>query len=416
MKIAIIGAGISGVTTAYALAHDGHAVTVFEKNSAIAEGASFANAGVLSTSLALPLSHPAWPRKKWFAYLRTSEKLALRFGTQWNDLQWLWRWRNTPDPARFLANTHAASALIAYSMEQLNEIIGKNTLQIEQSQGSLVLFDTEKDYIGFSTKADALAELGVPTKHLTPEEVWKLEPGLNRESPLHSGVAMPQDKVANCRQFAQLIKEKLQNAGVKLQFGAHITRISNHGQPSLQIAQNHDSVPFDKIVICAGNGASELITTPSLKNALNSIQSYSLSVAIKEQLHAPQAAVFDHATQLTISRIGNRIRVWGGHEMGRSAKVNANVVRNFYHVLQQRFPGSSNLQNGTQIYKSSLLLSHDGLPLIGTSPLENVLLNTGHGPNHWAMACGSAKVIADQVAHRKPAVETLAFSPNRFLK
>ena len=57
MKIAIVGAGIIGVTTAYELAHDGHEVTVLEQRSAAAEEASFANAGLLSPYLTIPCTH-----------------------------------------------------------------------------------------------------------------------------------------------------------------------------------------------------------------------------------------------------------------------------------------------------------------------------------------------------------------------
>ena len=48
MKIAIVGAGIIGVTTAYELAADGHEVTVFERHGAAALETSFANAGVVA--------------------------------------------------------------------------------------------------------------------------------------------------------------------------------------------------------------------------------------------------------------------------------------------------------------------------------------------------------------------------------
>ena len=57
MKIAIVGAGIVGVTTAYELASDGHEVTVFEQRSAAAEEASFATAGLLAPHLLLSLIH-----------------------------------------------------------------------------------------------------------------------------------------------------------------------------------------------------------------------------------------------------------------------------------------------------------------------------------------------------------------------
>ena len=63
MKIAIVGAGIIGVTTAYELAADGHEVTVFERRGAAAEETSFANAGVVAPGYVTPWAAPGMPTK-----------------------------------------------------------------------------------------------------------------------------------------------------------------------------------------------------------------------------------------------------------------------------------------------------------------------------------------------------------------
>ena len=63
MKIAVIGAGIIGVTTAYELAADGHEVTVFERRGSVAEETSFANAGVIAPGAVTPWAAPGMPGK-----------------------------------------------------------------------------------------------------------------------------------------------------------------------------------------------------------------------------------------------------------------------------------------------------------------------------------------------------------------
>ncbi|MEP7283252.1 MAG: FAD-dependent oxidoreductase, partial [Rubrivivax sp.] len=61
MRVAVIGAGIIGVCTAYELAADGHEVTVLERGSGVAGGTSFANAGVIAPGYVTPWAAPGMP-------------------------------------------------------------------------------------------------------------------------------------------------------------------------------------------------------------------------------------------------------------------------------------------------------------------------------------------------------------------
>ena len=63
MRVAVIGAGIVGVTTAYELACDGHEVTVFERQASVAAETSFANAGVVAPGYVTPWAAPGMPGK-----------------------------------------------------------------------------------------------------------------------------------------------------------------------------------------------------------------------------------------------------------------------------------------------------------------------------------------------------------------
>ena len=58
MRIAVIGAGIVGVTTTCKLARDSHQVTVFERRSSVAEEISFANDGRVAPGNVTPWAAP----------------------------------------------------------------------------------------------------------------------------------------------------------------------------------------------------------------------------------------------------------------------------------------------------------------------------------------------------------------------
>ena len=60
MHIVVVGAGLIGVTSAYRLRQAGHAVTVIEQEPAVARGASWANGGLLTPSMADPWNAPGF--------------------------------------------------------------------------------------------------------------------------------------------------------------------------------------------------------------------------------------------------------------------------------------------------------------------------------------------------------------------
>ena len=87
--IAVIGGGITGVTTAYALVQRGFAVTLFEQHRYAAMETSFANGGQLSASNAEVWNHTSTVLKglKWM--LRSDAPLLVNPTPTWHKLSWM---------------------------------------------------------------------------------------------------------------------------------------------------------------------------------------------------------------------------------------------------------------------------------------------------------------------------------------
>src|SRR6478672_3090991 len=120
MRVAVIGAGIVGVTTAYELASDGHDVTVFERRGAVAEETSFANAGVVAPGYVTPWAAPGMPAKVLRHLL--SRHAAVRIGWPLGaaQLRWIWQWWRACNPDTYAANRHRLQRLAFYSRERLH--------------------------------------------------------------------------------------------------------------------------------------------------------------------------------------------------------------------------------------------------------------------------------------------------------
>ena len=417
MKIAVIGAGIIGVTTAYELACDGHEVTVFERRSAAAEESSFANAGVIAPGYVTPWAAPGMPRKVlsqlWGRYAPVKIGLNLSL----SELAWIGRWYRACRPETYLASRSNLLQLAFYSRERLHHITADLQLEYDRSEGYLVLLRSEKEYKMVQMSLQVLGDAGVPHALLDAPDTRKVEPALNPDTPFFGAVHLPNDEVGNCRQFALMLKNAAQQIGVTFAFNTTVASVAKTQRPSLAVAGEAQAREFDAIVMCAGLASAQLLKPLGLKIPLAAVYGYSISAPIREALNAPRSAVMDERYKVAISRLGQRVRVAGSAEMGGSANVHrASSIQTLYKVLHDWFPGATTQSSGVQIWKGARPMLPDGPPVIGTSGLPGVWLNLGHGSSGWALSCGSARALADLVAGRSPDLDLTGFDVARLAR
>lgn len=414
MRIAVIGAGIVGVTTAYELAIDGHEVTVLERRPSVAAEASFANAGVVAPGYVAPWAAPGMPARV-LAGLWPRHS-AVRFGAgTLATLPWMWRYLRACRKSTHARNRATMQRLAQFSRARMDELAVALQLQFEQTQGYLVLLRTQQDVARAQRGLAFLAEIGVAHELVDAERCRTLEPGLHAHTPLKAAIRLPQAGVGNCRQFAQLIKVQAQAHGASFRFGAEVLSISGGARPELafrptESAQAPRIEGFDAVVVCAGHQAGALLAPLGLRLPLLPVYGCSLTAPVR-QVEAlpdlgPRSGLMDERYKVAISRLGQRIRVAGGAEVGgRADRMDQAALRTLYKVLQDWFPGAADLSR-VQHWKGARPMLPDGPPVIGASGTPGVWLNLGHGSSGWALACGSARVLADQMASRPPAIDT----------
>ena len=421
MKIAVIGAGIVGVTTAYELATDGHEVTVFERRSAVAEETSFATAGIIAPGCVTPWSAPGMPAKVFRNLFTRHASVRVRLPLTSQDLAWMWRWLKSCNVDIWQANRTRMQRLAFYSRERLDYLTESLALEFDASQGYLTLLRTAKDQQRASAGLVLLRDAGVAAQEVSAEQVRLLEPALNVDTPLQGGIYMPQDGVANCRQFALLIKRHALQLGVQFEFSTRVDRLIATQPGGIQIASTTSALPatnqFDALVVCAGVSSAALLRPLGIYLPMTAVYGYSISATIGEPLNAPRSAVMDERYKVAISRLGNRVRVAGSAELGGSAAtMNPASLQTLYKVLQDWFPGAARqgggislggrVDAGTQEWKGANPMMPDGPPVIGASGVPGVWLNVGHGSSGWALSCGSARMLADVVAGKAPDIDS----------
>jgi len=409
MQVAVIGAGIVGVTTAYELAAQGHEVTVFERRASVAAETSFANAGVIAPGYVTPWAAPGMPWKVLSHML--SRDAPVRFGGlgALGQLPWMWRWLRACRPKVHLANRSAMQTLARYSRERLQELTHLLRLDYEQASGYLVLIRTGRELKGSQRGLALLRELGVAHEVIDAERTRQIEPALNPAATLHAAIHLPQDGVGNCRHFAHLLKAEAQKLGALYRFDTDVQALTPGSRPALRTATG-ESLAFDAVAICAGVQANALLRQVGLKLPLAPIWGYSVTAPVRHvDGHAPlgpRAALMDERYKVAISRLGQRVRVAGSAEVGgRADHMRLGTLRTLYRVLDEWFPGST-VTREAQHWKGARPMLPDGPPVLGASGAPGVWLNLGHGSSGWALACGSARVLAERISGRDAAIDT----------
>ena len=139
MRIAVIGAGIVGVTSAHELSADGHEVTVYERHAGVASETSFANAGVIAPGYVTPWAAPGMPLKVLRHLFGQHAPVRFAGANVLAQLPWIWRWWRACRPAVYQANRGRLYQLAHFSSQRLHAMTLALKLEYEQARGVLVL-------------------------------------------------------------------------------------------------------------------------------------------------------------------------------------------------------------------------------------------------------------------------------------
>ena len=423
MRVAVIGAGIIGVTTAFELAVDGHEVTVFERRASVAEETSFANAGVVAPGYVTPWAAPGMPAKVARFLLSEHAPVRVALPLTRDDIAWMWRWYQSCDLATYLANRARMQRLAFYSRTRLHDITDHFQLEYDRTSGYMVLLRSEKDRKLVEPGLQVLRDAGVAFKELGADDARKLEPAINPDTEFSGAIHLPNDEAGNCRQFAMLLKGEAQSRGVNFEFNTAVEPLDPAGPGSLRVWTLGDEAPvqrhFEAVMVCGGVDSATLLRPLGLNIPLAAVYGYSISAPIREPLNAPRSALMDERYKVAITRMGNRVRVAGSAEIGGAPeKKRPAAIQTLYKVLHDWFPGAAQLANtgaGVQEWKGARPMLPDGPPLIGATGIPGIWINLGHGSSGWALACGSARVVADLMGGKVPEVDIEGLGVERLM-
>ena len=423
MKIAVIGAGMAGVAAAQALASDGHAVTVIERRSSVAEETSFAPAGIAAAGLAAPWL-PAPGRLKSMAGNADEEARLRGIGAAFA-APTLFGKGDGPHAAQRAERALALHRLLELGVERIDELSRALALDFERGDGLLLTLADAATAAQAEAAVAWLQQRGEAVEWADAARQRRIEPGRAVADDAPRAVYLPHARVGNTREWTQLLRAHAQHLGARFLFQHAVVSISAGPQPAVSFAAGNAPAraeTFDAVVVCAALESSRLLAPLGVKLPWKPIRGYSVTVAqhVREAApdSGPRAALLDVRSGVSISRLGARVRVAGGHEPAPAAPAvpaeppARKAVQPLYDAVDDAFPGAVNWQQA-QVWQATRAALGDGLPAVGASGVPGVWLDVGHAHHGWALSQAAAGLLCTLIAGEAAPPEASALAPQR---
>ncbi len=397
--IAIIGGGITGVTTAYALAKRGFDVTLFERHRYAAMETSFANGGQLSASNAEVWTHWSTILKglKWM--LKSDAPLLVNPAPTWHKLSWFAEFmasiphyeRNTIETARMAVA--ARQHLFAWAAEEGIDFDHKR-------EGILHIYRDKKGFDHAGKVSELLAKGGLPRHAVTPSEMKAIEPTLAGN--YYGGYFTESDSTGDIHKFTNGLAAAASRLGVRTLYGQDVQTVQSNGTQAVITVAQKDATPsvhtFDGVVVCAGVASRDFAAQLGDRVNIYPVKGYSITVNLTDaasQAGAPNVSLLDDETKLVTSRLGvDRFRVAGTAEFnGINRDIRSDRIRPLIAWVEQCFP---NINTRSVVPWAGLRpMMPNMMPRVGKGHAANVFYNTGHGHLGWTLSA----VTADMLGH-----------------
>jgi len=387
MKIAVVGAGISGMLAAYYLAKSGHAVTVIDQERYAAMRTSFANGGQVSVSNSEVWTTWGNVKKgiKWM--LQKDAPLLIRPTPDWAKLKWMTQFLYHTVRGDYAKNTAETIRLGLESRTLYQDLIQQeNITNFDQTACGILHFYKDQKYFDAAVQAKDLYESnGCEWRILDAQEVADTDPVLAATDVL-GGAWTAGDWVGDMHKFCyQLCKLLKETYTVEFKY--------DYKLDSLSLL----TIEYDAVVVSAGVGSVQLARSIGDVLPIYPVKGYSITINNVDPALLPRTSLLDDQAKIVASPLGNKLRVAGTAELtGENYDIRRDRIEPLLNWVHKNLP-----QINTHDYQSWACLrpmTPNMMPIVRQSQKDTrVFYHTGHGHLGWTVSPATAKQLTQLI-------------------
>lgn len=401
--IVIIGAGISGVTSAYALRKLGYDVTVIDKQRYCAMETSFANGGQLSASNAEVWNNTSTLLKGLRWMLTSDAPLLVNPLPSWHKYSWMAEF--VGNIKNYRQNTIRTTRLAIEARQHLYRMAEDENIDFDLEQrGILHIYHDRKSFEAGQRVNKLLQAGGLDRHEVTSAEARSIEPTLQHDC--YGGFFTPSDATGDIHKFTRGLAAACERQGVRFLMDTDVQAIGASQQQGhrLKLMQTStgelDYLDADALVICAGSASRRFAAMLGDRVNIYPVKGYSITVNLLDEdsiAKTPWVSLLDEEAKIVTSRLGkDRFRVAGTAEFnGFNKDIRADRIQPLVDWVRRNFAG---IDTSEVVPWAGLRpMMPDMMPRVRAGKRAGVFYNTGHGHLGWTLSPITAQMLVDTV-------------------